>query len=110
MPRILKNTPRWLSRPSPGFQTLAAPSSLSPDRRDEVTSGAPKRRELAKRIACRGTEVFVVVRDELRWSDLVMLKELHEDLEQGNHGDGEDNSSSAYRVRCCGLHKVLINN
>ncbi len=52
-----------------------------------------------RRIAHRGTEVFVVAGNELRWSDLGMLKDIEEDLDRGySRPSREDGSEKAYRV------------
>ncbi len=91
MPRIISYTPSWLSRPSPGFQ-LFAPSHGGPNSRIGKGQGSkppvngkangagyigPKRL-----LATRGTEVFVVVDNEIRWSDLCMLKDGWEEQQK----------------------------
>ena len=77
MPKILSYTPEWLSRPSPGYDVFAG-ALLSPARVNgninAYTYSGPKRT-----IARRGTEIFVVVDNQIRWSDLCMLKEEWED-------------------------------
>ena len=65
-------------------------------------------------IARRGTEIFVVVDNEIRWSDLCMLKDVWEEAqersknkrESGENGEpngnlgpvGEDIAQVSYRV------------
>ena len=66
MPRIISRTPRWLSRPAPGHTLFAKDG-----RRNSIEG--PQRT-----IAHRGTEIFVAVGNELRWADLVLLKEQGE--------------------------------
>jgi hypothetical protein len=97
MPRVLSYTPSWLSRPSAGFDVFAA--------KDEVQANGyskPSRPSKhsdfnvpSKTIACRGTEVFVAVGNEIRWSDLAWLKELEDDKAKGCEFTSEKQS---YRV------------
>ena len=78
MPKILSYTPAWLTRPSPGYSLFCRKNkSLNEGRNGQRTS----RRELKARkiIAHRGTEIFVVVDNEIRWSDLVMIRERGEE-------------------------------
>ncbi|KAF2850371.1 hypothetical protein T440DRAFT_479432 [Plenodomus tracheiphilus IPT5] len=71
MPKVLSYTPDWLSRPNPGYQLFA------PRRSSGNGSTAKKNTDIGPRktIATRGSEVFVAVGNELRWADLVNLKE-----------------------------------
>jgi len=79
MPGVLKFTPTWLSRPSPGYNFFAP----SHDSRPILESKNPA--SLPRTVAHRGTEVFVAIGKELRWSDLVLLKET---WENNNGGEG----------------------
>ena len=90
-------TPLWLSRPSPGFNLF---QSKSPERLSQIGSkphGGPKRT-----IATRGTEVFIAVGDEIRWSDLLWIRDQWDDEHVGKNslgaskGDGEE--ARHYRV------------
>lgn len=68
MPKVLSYTPDWLSRPNPGYQLFAP----------KQAHGAPTRKKdfgPRKTIATRGSEIFVAVGHEIRWADLVNLKE-----------------------------------
>ena len=70
MPKVLGYTPDWLSRPNPGYHLFAP----------KQTNGngvAAKKQEPGPRktIATRGSEIFVAVGNEIRWADLVNLKE-----------------------------------
>ncbi|KZF21699.1 hypothetical protein L228DRAFT_261841 [Xylona heveae TC161] len=82
MPRILSYTPSWLLRPSPGFDVFAGspkrdilpsktPSQSSPSKDAPSKDGylGP-----ARNLAHRGTEVFVVVDNQIRWAGLSLLK------------------------------------
>jgi nucleoporin NUP82 len=70
MPKVLSYTPEWLSRPSPGYH-LFAPKQGNGD------GAAAKSKDFGPRktIATRGSEIFVAVGHEIRWADLVNLKE-----------------------------------
>jgi hypothetical protein len=70
MPKIISYTPPWLSRPTPGSQaftnqrkTLARESPLP------SSFHGPHRL-----LAHRGTEIFTVVGNEIRWLDLRILQ------------------------------------
>ena len=72
MPKISAHTPPWLSRSSPGFQLFAQDQSkkfLDPRAHPDQAS------HKSRPIAYRGTEVFVAVANEIRWSDLLLLKD-----------------------------------
>ncbi|KAJ9155120.1 Nucleoporin NUP82 [Pleurostoma richardsiae] len=102
MPKIKSFTPSWLSQPSPGHSLFAASSE---DLRSSVFSpyGSKKKSKPGPRrtIARRGTEVFVAVGREVRWGDLVYLKESwiakHAKGQSGVHIKRED-SDDAFEV------------
>ncbi|KAL8726290.1 MAG: hypothetical protein Q9181_006114 [Wetmoreana brouardii] len=82
MPKILGYTPSWLSRPSPGFDIFAStnertPLTTSNGTRSQANGSSKAQEYLGPRrtIAHRGTEVFVVVDNQVRWSDLSVLKD-----------------------------------
>lgn len=68
-------TPAWLSRPSPGHRVFAPaagelrPSPYSASKSD-ISKTGPRRT-----IAQSGSQVFVAVGKEIRWVDLIELKE-----------------------------------
>jgi nucleoporin NUP82 len=73
MPKVLSYTPDWLSRPNPGYHLFAP----------KHTNGngvAARKKDFGPRktIAARGSEIFVAVGHEIRWADLVNLKEGNE--------------------------------
>ena len=86
MSRVINYTPEWLSKPNPGHNIFAPAenqeSSLSLVGKRNVKPG-PRRN-----IARRGTEVFVAVGKEIRWADLVYLKDAWE------HGQQKKNRRS----------------
>lgn len=87
MPKIISYTPSWLSRPSPGFHLFSSTKNPADSKKgservsNQSTSGSKiKRTHIGhvKTIARRGTEIFVVVDNEIRWSDLCMLRDENE--------------------------------
>ncbi|KAI9670038.1 MAG: hypothetical protein M1817_004518 [Caeruleum heppii] len=93
MPKILSQTPAWLSRPSPGFNLFSSaaptpsstpavklehPPSSTKSPRDNVTVSKGPCRILAR----RGTEIFVVVDNQIRWADLTTVKRDWEETER----------------------------
>lgn len=99
MPKIVKHTPRWLSRPSPGFKLFSDPATHGHTSNGRETNGTNSSPVPSRKIACRGTEVFIVVHNELRWSDLVLLKELHDEKPQEDeHDEADDERRQSYKV------------
>lgn len=120
MPKVISYTPSWLSRPSPGFCLFSSSQDVSRSPRANGKSSTlsvngskseddylgPKRT-----IARRGTEIFVVVGNQIRWSDLCMLKDDWEEAqelrkskskskkaESSNGHREDDHAESSYRV------------
>ncbi|KAH9845414.1 hypothetical protein Tdes44962_MAKER06620 [Teratosphaeria destructans] len=95
-PKVVARDPQWLSRPSPGFQFFSHDT--------HPVLHTPRRHHGAHRkIAHRGTEVFVALGHELRWSDLSILREAGESFERGRGvGEGfgaeETEGGREYRV------------
>jgi nucleoporin NUP82 len=100
MPKILSRQPRWLDHDSPAFDFFQpVDKSKSLENRDEPRH-APSRK-----VAQRGSEIFAVVGNELRWSDLGVLKEAGE----GNGRNGQQhqrNEQPAYKVSESVLSRV----
>ena len=97
MPKILARDPAWLARPSPGFHLFQPDSSNSKAQRSpDVRYEGPLRK-----MAHRGTEVFVAVGHELRWSDMNLLKDAGDDVQRkyGAVYAAEAPEERAYRVR-----------
>ncbi|KAL9593611.1 MAG: hypothetical protein Q9219_007470 [cf. Caloplaca sp. 3 TL-2023] len=107
MPRILSYTPSWLSRPSAGFDlfTPSLPNTLpstqtgysvplNGDRQEKEYQGP------LKTIAHRATEVFTVVDNQIRWSDLSVLKYEWENSNgrRTKHPDESNGRKRPYRV------------
>ncbi|KAI0128413.1 nuclear pore complex protein An-Nup82 [Xylariales sp. AK1849] len=73
MPKIKSYTPTWLSRPAPGHN-LFAPSS-DDGRASPFSSRSRVKPGPSRTIARSGSQVFVAVGKEVRWADLIELKE-----------------------------------
>ena len=123
MPKILSYTPAWLSNPSLGHEIFTAsatdaqatPVKFSNGTAKKIDKPGPKRT-----IAHRGSEVFVAVGKEIRWADLVIVKERHENqlnkkFRQSDRFDAfsddgsTEDGSEGYRVRvpACSLGSLL---
>jgi len=74
MPKIKAYTPAWLSSPSPGHQ-LFAPNADDAHNVPSYPSIGANIQGPRRTIVRRGTEVFIAVGKEIRWADLVYLKE-----------------------------------
>ncbi|KAF2171838.1 hypothetical protein M409DRAFT_63395 [Zasmidium cellare ATCC 36951] len=85
MPKILARSPQWLDYGTPGFDFFQ-PSDNDKSRQTDAKLVGPSRK-----IAHRGTEVFTAVRNEVRWSDLAILK----DAGEGSRGQ---RSQSTFKV------------
>ncbi|KAL9011142.1 MAG: hypothetical protein Q9173_003983 [Seirophora scorigena] len=111
MPRILSYTPSWLSRPSDGYDVFASaqktPSPAAPNGTKVQTNGhqdGEGYRGPHRTIAYRGTEVFVVVDNQIRWSDLSMLKENWEALHRNGVKQTEADQSTAATYKVLKAH------
>ena len=106
MPRILRHTPQWLERPAPGYKLF------NDTQNDTLANGNVKHQKgrIFRIVAHRGTEVFVAVGNQLRWSDLVLLRE--QDYHRTHQGDGQRDEAlnfdwEAYRVRIHALYNSI---
>jgi nucleoporin NUP82 len=115
MPKILSFTPPWLARPSPGSKiftstpghgsqtstSLRTSQSGSPNSVKQNESYQGPRRLLAK----RGTEIFTVVDNKIRWADLARVKSDWEEHTGAQRANGSprpaqkhNGDSPPYRV------------
>ena len=102
MPKILSYTPSWLTRPSPGHALFSQkPKDIGADANGEKQGSQDSR--IRRTIAHRGTEIFVIVDNEIRWSDLVMLRERCEEDEQY-----AQISDIAESQRADGIYRVML--
>ncbi|KAL6247577.1 hypothetical protein RBB50_005923 [Rhinocladiella similis] len=87
MPKVIGHTPPWLSRPSAGAKVFLDPAPQSPASPSKRSSylGAPPSTEYQgprRLVASRGTEIFTVVGNKIRWTDLSLVKD---DWEENTH-------------------------
>ncbi|RDL34352.1 uncharacterized protein BP5553_07480 [Venustampulla echinocandica] len=88
MPRAVGYTPAWLSKPNPGHEIFTARAANAPGTQIPSSNGFSTSRKGNSKpgphrtIARRGTEVFIAVGKEIRWADLVYLKEAWEESQQ----------------------------
>ncbi|KPM36259.1 Nucleoporin NUP82 [Neonectria ditissima] len=77
MPKVKSYSAAWLSSNAPGHRLFEPAPETSRSRSLEPAFGSKKKPIAGPRrtIARRGTEVFVAVGREIRWSDLAYLKE-----------------------------------
>lgn len=99
MPKIISYTPSWLSRPSPGYHLFSKSSTTQQSNGTASTKQneaniANKFTGNRRTIARRGTELLVVVDDEIRWSDLCMLKDVWEETQQKGKKSGRDSEET----------------
>jgi hypothetical protein len=98
MPRILGYTPTWLARNTSGFQVFSDSSNTEP------ANGLKQQQPnlaVAPLIARRGTQIFVAVGNEIRWADLVFLKDVEIEKKvsrQATPGSLDSAPESLFRV------------
>ncbi|KAG8625168.1 hypothetical protein KVT40_006919 [Elsinoe batatas] len=78
MSKVTAHTPAWLSRPSTGFEVFQPAGKKSGNALSNGFGKKVDHRGPTRTVVNRGTEVFFVVDNELRWSDMVALKEAGE--------------------------------
>ena len=96
MPKILTRDPAWLATGTPGFELFQGSSSSKSKRLPETQYAGAQRK-----IAHRGTEVFVAVGNELRWSEVGLLKDAAKDIRKSSgrgYRDDDDEVERGYRV------------
>ncbi len=114
MPKIISYTPAWLSRPSSGFQVFANSRGVEGQGSKAQQNGratgegyeGPRRT-----IATRGIEIFVVVDNEIRWSELCMLKDDWEEQQKSQtdqNGNGERGGSPEVKQDPPSGHKYRV--
>lgn len=119
MPKITSYTPAWLSKPNPGHEIFTAKSTKTrnthePSFHGQIETSKKNAKPGPRRtIARRGTEVFIAVGKEIRWADLVYLKEVWEDklYRDKGHNSKEDvedqcDEDNAQGYRVC-IHEAL---
>ena len=86
MPKVLEYTPSWLCRPSEGYNLFSVKDRAQLQGSNKLSgilngkaSDAEKYLGATRSIARRGTEIFVLVENKIRWSDLCMLQETFQE-------------------------------
>ncbi|SPO02862.1 uncharacterized protein DNG_05539 [Cephalotrichum gorgonifer] len=95
MPKIKSYTPAWLAKGSPGNNLFAPTIDVSRASVSSPYSTKSKKRSPngpRRTIARRGTEVFVASGREIRWGDLVYLKEMYASQRASARVKREDSS------------------
>ncbi|KAK5412381.1 hypothetical protein LTR06_005351 [Exophiala xenobiotica] len=110
MPKVIGHTPPWLSRPSPGAKIFSDPAPESPASPSKHSSyiGSPPSADYQgprRLVASRGTELFTVVGNKIRWADLAAVRdEWEENSHSGSsrfglsRSGGDAPEQQAYRV------------
>ena len=88
MPKITSYTPSWLSRPSPGFDFLNFAANSQANGHTGADTEEPS---TLRTLAVRGAEVFYAQGNELRWAELVTLRDQVE-------ADGAQNNRQSMRM------------
>nr|POF07127.1 nucleoporin nup82 [Quercus suber] len=80
MPRVLAREPAWLARETPGFQLFRSADAASHQGHQiTTTTYEGPSRKIAYRAGEFGSELFVAVGKELRWSEVGMIKDAAEE-------------------------------
>ncbi|KAJ5590289.1 hypothetical protein N7450_004261 [Penicillium hetheringtonii] len=105
MPKVKSYAPAWLCRPSPGASIFTSNSVASPSQDTQVALKSKSATGATRTIAKRGNEVFVVVENEIRWSNLARVKDQWQQQQArqkkapaGQPKPAEDNQVPSYRV------------
>ncbi|KAH7348580.1 hypothetical protein BKA65DRAFT_500872 [Rhexocercosporidium sp. MPI-PUGE-AT-0058] len=100
---IIEYTPAWLQKPYPGHSIFtsapakATSSSLSQSNGSDSASKRSAKPGPRRTIARRGVEVFVAVGKEIRWADLVYLKESWEYKEKKKAASRQGGNDRGFR-------------
>lgn len=104
MPKVNSFAPAWLCRPSPGASLFTSTSVKSPAQDSRNKTNASGANRPTRTLAKRGHEVFAVVDNEIRWSNLARLKDQWEQGRQkrGSAGQAKEKTDGSevppYRV------------
>ena len=105
MPKVNSYAPAWLCRPSPGAKFLSSSLAQSPAQGLQSGSKTSTSTGATRTIAKRGNEVFAVIDNEIRWSNLSRLKDQWQQQikqKKGSAAQTEETAASteipSYRV------------
>ena len=90
MPKILSRDPAWLATGTPGFNVFQPNKNATSTRVPETQHEGAQRK-----IAHRGTELFVAVGNELRWSEVGVVQDAADELRTHSKAQGEDDDIGA---------------
>ncbi|EGE81924.1 hypothetical protein RJZ56_003794 [Blastomyces dermatitidis] len=114
MPKVIDYSPPWLSRPSPGATFFLSSRSERPSQANRISkskdaSDTREQRYLGPKrtLARRGTEVFAVVDNQIRWSNLSTLEnewqaEVRQKRKGTERGRETERSPSQEEESCLG--------
>ncbi|KIW62754.1 hypothetical protein PV04_10890 [Phialophora macrospora] len=104
MPKVVGYTPPYLCRPSSGSKIFTDPepqSPISPSKRS-TDAGSPsqsQRQGPRRLVASRGTEIFTVVGNKIRWADLATVRdEWEENAKSGRIDTAEAAEATSYKT------------
>lgn len=103
MPKVLERDPAWLSQPAPGFDFFRPTNTA---KAHEVSSDGPP--GARKKVAHRGTEVFVAVGNEIRWSELGLLRSAGEGHGGATRSTGDAQQEKAYRILKTSVSRPIL--
>ncbi|CAG8234954.1 unnamed protein product [Penicillium salamii] len=113
MPKVQSYAPAWLCRPSPGAKFLSS-STQTPEQDLQGGSKSTSANGPTRTIAKRGNEVFAVIDNQIRWSNLARLKDQWEQQakqKKGSASQPEVNSDRSeapgYRVLAVPVYGVI---
>ncbi|OQE20361.1 hypothetical protein PENSTE_c013G05859 [Penicillium steckii] len=105
MPKVKSYAPAWLCRPSPGASIFTSNSVANPSQDTQLALKSKPASGATRTIAKRGNEVFVVIENEIRWSNLARVKDQWQQQQArqkkapaGQPKPAEDNEIPSYRV------------
>ncbi|CAI7570286.1 hypothetical protein N7533_007797 [Penicillium manginii] len=75
MPKVNSYAPAWLCRPSPGASLFTSSSLATPAQNTQPNPKSATPTGATRTIAKRGNEVFAVIDNEIRWSNLARVKD-----------------------------------
>ncbi|KIW93299.1 uncharacterized protein Z519_05904 [Cladophialophora bantiana CBS 173.52] len=112
MPKIIGYTPPFLSRPSPGSKIFTDPepqSPASPSKRSSYIGALPSTQYQGPRrlLAGRGTEIFTVVGNKIRWADLTTVRDEWEDSTQSGASQFGPPRSDATEATADSVYRTL---
>ena len=112
--KVNSYAPAWLCRPSPGANLFTSSSAKSPAQDPQTGTNKKPASGATRTIARRGNEVFAVVNNEIRWSDLSRLKDQWQHQVRQKKGSASKATDDAngpeipdYRVSFA-VHFVLV--